>query len=212
MRKGSLMRFFAGLAMLLLGTGCSMLGGRDEPVTYHELRDPGPAPARLAQPRPGTLLLRETEASGMCQSQALLFSRAPGRIDAYQYARWSEAPPRRLHQLLKTRLDAQGLYAATASLGSGVVGDWQLNTRLLECHHDARQSPGMARLSLEAELVRRDRGELVARRTFSVAAPVGEYRADGAATALSAATGEALGQLADWLVGLPLAAPAAADR
>lgn len=212
MGQGSLIRSLAGLAVLLLATGCSMLGGRNEPVTYHELRDPGPVPARVGQPRPGTLLLRDTEASGPCQGAALRFSRAPGRLETYQFARWSEPPPRRLHQLLKNRLDGAGLFAATASLGSGVVGDWQLNTRLLECHHDARQPPGVARLSLEAELVRRDRGQLVARRILSVESPVDEYRASGAAAALSAATGQVLGQLTDWLASLPAAAPAAADR
>lgn len=201
------------LFLLALVTGCSVLSGRDKAVATFELLDPGAAAVtRLPQPRAGTLLLRETEASGPCQAAVLLFSRAPGRLDAYQFARWSEPPPRRLHQLIKARLDGAGIYAATASLGSGVVGDWQLNTRLQECHHDAGQTPGVARFSLEAELVRRDRGQLLARRVFQVQAPVAEYNAEAAATALSAATGQALAQLADWLAGLPAAAATAADR
>lgn len=212
MGRHHLSRRLAVSVLPFLVAACSVLGGRDEPVAYHELRDPGPVSARLAPPRPGTLLLRETEASGPCQGAAMLFSRVPGRLDAYQYARWSEAPPRRLHQLVKARLDAAGVYATVASLGSGVVGDWQLNTRLLECHHDARQSPGVARVSLEAELVRRDRGQLVARRVISAEAPLAQYRAASAATALSAATGQALGQLVDWLAGLPQAAAADAGR
>lgn len=206
-------RCLSVLFLLAVVTGCSVLGGRDKAVTTFELRDPGAAAvSRQPQPRAGTLLLRETEASGSCQAAVLLFSRAPGRLDAYQYARWSEPPPRRLHQLIKARLDGAGLYAAIASLGSGVVGDWQLNTRLLECHHDARQAPGVARLSLEAELVRRDRGQLLARRVFKVEAPAAEYRAEAAAVALSEATGQVLGQLTDWLAGLPAAAATAADR
>lgn len=189
--------FPAVLAALL--AGCGVLGGRGEPVVHYVLRDAAQAPARLAAARPGVLLLRDTEAAGLCQGTRMVFSRAPGRLDTYQYALWNEPPGRRLHQLLKTRLDALGLYAATASLGSGVAGDWQLNTRLLDCRHDTGQPPGVARLSLEAELVRRDGGQLLARRIFTAEAPARQYDAQGAAEAFSQAAGRLLGQVTEWL-------------
>lgn len=179
--------------------GCGILGGRGEPLAHYVLTDAAPPPARLAAPRPGVLLLRETEAAGLCQGNRMVFSRAPGRLETYQYALWNEPPGRRLHQLLKTRLDALGLYAATASLGGGVAGDWQLNIRLLDCRHDAGTPPGVVRLGLEAELVRRDGAVLLARRSFTAEAPAGQHNAQGAAEAFSQAAGRLLTQVTDWL-------------
>lgn len=197
------------LVVAALLTGCSVLGGRDQPVSHFVLEDRSQHPAGALPALTGTLLLRETEAAGLCQGAALVFSREPGRLGLYQYARWTEPLPRRLHQLLKTRLDP---HARVASLGSGVVGDWQLNTRLLECHHDARQSPGQARLSLEVELVDRSRGELRARRTFEATEPLAGYDAGQAAAALSRATSQVLDQVETWLSRQAAAAPAGAAR
>lgn len=180
--------------------GCNILGGRDAPVNYYLLSDQGGSSGRAGTTLHGVLLLRETEAAGLCQGGQMVYSRAPGSLEFYQHARWNEPPARALGQLLKTRLDRLSLFQATAGLGSGVVGDWQLNTRLLECHHDAGEAPGSARLTLEVELVRRDTARLVGRHFFSVAVPAASHDATGAAQAFSLATGRLLDQLTAWLV------------
>lgn len=185
------------LLPLFLG-GCGMLAGRPHPVSHHVLAVP-PAAAQPGTPVATTLLVRDTEAAGMLQGPPLLYSRAPGTLSAYQYARWAEPPAARFNLLLRQRLETAGLYQAVAEMGAGVRGDQQLNTRLLEFHHDAAQSPGQARVALEADLVDRRDGRLLARQRFQARAPAPSHDAAGAAAALGVASGRVMDEVVDWL-------------
>lgn len=190
----------AGLlsALLLLLAGCSLPGKPPTAVSYYVLTDPGPV-----QPSPsthaGTLLLREMEAPPFYQDTALAFSRTPGTRGQYQYAHWSEPVPRRLAWMLRQRLESAAVFAAVAPLGSGVYGDFQLNTRLVDFYHDASQPPGVALMLLEAELVRRADAGLMARRIFVAQVPLQSYDAAGAADALGQAANQVMDELGAWL-------------
>jgi len=190
------------LVLFLLG-GCNMLAGRPHPVTLHVLEPPAGAvhasPAATTKISSAVLLVRDTESPGVFQSLNLVYSRTPGTLSYYQYARWSEMPARRFNTLMRQRLDASGLYGAVAEMGSGVLADYQLNTRLLDFHHDAAQSPGVARVFLEAELVHRRDARLIARRQFKAEAPVPAYDATGAANGLGLASARILDELMVWL-------------
>jgi cholesterol transport system auxiliary component len=143
------------------------------------------------------------EAPPFYQDARLAFSRAPGTRGQYQYAQWSEPVPRRLAWMLRQRLEAAGVFRHVAPLGSGVLGDYQLNTRLIDFYHDASQSPGVALTVLEAELVRRRNGELVDRRIFVAQEPVVSYDAAGAADALGRGANRVMDELAVWLGRAP---------
>ncbi len=190
-------RHWAFLLPLFLG-GCGMLAGRPHPVSHHLLTVP-PAAVQPATPIETTLLLRDTEAAGMLQGLPLLYSRAPGTLSPYQYARWVEPPAARFNLLLRQRLEAANLYLAVAEMGAGVRGDQQLNTRLLAFHHDATQPPGQARVDLEAELVDRRDGRLLARQRFQAQAPAPSHDAAGASAALGVASGRIMDDVVDWL-------------
>lgn len=189
------------LGLLLLGA-CGLNGPRQAP-TWYVLED-------LATPRPGaapvwpeTLLLRETDAPGFYQGTALAYSRAAGSRGHYQYARMTEAPAPRLAQLLLRRLEQAALFQAVAPLGSGVVGGYQLNTRLLDFYHDASQAPGEVVLVLEAELIRRADAHLLARTRVETRAPAPSHDARGAAAAGNVALTQALDRLTAWLAQRP---------
>lgn len=196
-----MMKPFA-LMLLLLGlAGCTLMpAGRPQPVSHHLLTLPAAAPQTPpARPARAVLLVRETETPGAFQSIRLVYSRSPGTLNYYQYARWAETPSRALNAQLRQRLNGAGLYAAVVPLGAGVSADYQLNTRLQAFHHDASTRPGQARVSLEAELVSRSDARLVARQSFLVEAPVASYDARGAAVALGEASGQILDELTAWL-------------
>lgn len=189
------------LALFLLTltlAGCSVMPGPAQPVTYYVLPDPGPV-AASGQVHPGVLLLREMDASSFYQARGLAYSREPGTRAHYQFAQWAELPARRLTWLLRQRLEESGIFATVAPLGGGVIGDYQLNTRLVDFYHDASTRPGSVRLLLDAELVNRAQGRLLARQAFLVQLPVSSYDANGAAEAMGRAANQMVDEIAVWL-------------
>lgn len=189
------------LSLLFLGA-CGMTGPR-QTATWYVLEDQGTARAAPKPVWPGTLLVRETETTTFYQGSALAYSRAPGTRGHYQYARMTELPATRIAQLLRQRLERAALFPAVAALGSGIEGDYQLNSRLLDFYHDAGLAPGIVRLALEAELVRRSDAHLLARIRIETQAPAPSHDARGAAQGGNAALTQALDQLTAWLASRP---------
>lgn len=178
--------------------GCGALPGPARPVTHYVLTDPGPVqPA--ARTLPGVLLLREMDASAFYQEPRLAYSSRPGTRANYEFAYWAELPAKRLTWLLRQRIEASGTVATVAPLTGGIIGDYQLNTRLIDFYHDAATPPGMVLLLIEAELVRRDRGVLVGRRIFVFQEPVASYDAAGAAEAMNRAANRVIDEIVAWL-------------
>lgn len=191
---------YVGFAAILLLSACSLPGARTQAISHYVLEVPAAAapsaPTNAARP---VLLLREAEPGGFSQSLRLVYSRAPGTQAQYQFARWNEAPPKRLHTLLRQRLLASGLYAGVLPLGAGVQGDYQLNFRLLDFFHNAVQTPGSARVALEAELVQRSTARLVGQQLFVAEVPVASQTAAAAAAGLGQASGQMLDAVIAWL-------------
>ena len=196
--KHLLGRKLLALFTLLALAGCSLPGKPRQAVSYYVLTDPGPV-ATSSSTHAATLLLREMEAPPFYQDTRLAFSRSPGTRGQYQFAQWSEPVPGRLGWMLRQRLETAGVYRQVAPLGSGVLGDFQLNTRLIDFYHDVSQAPGMALTMLEAELVRRADGTLVDRRIFVAQVPVASHDAAGAADALGRGANSVMDDLIAWL-------------
>jgi cholesterol transport system auxiliary component len=186
------------LFLTLMLAGCAGLSGSSQPITHYVLSDPGPA-VHLPHSSPGVLLLREMDAPAFYQQLSLTYSREPGTRSRYAFAQWAELPGKRLTWLLRQRLETAGVFSVVAPLSDGVLGDYQLNTRLIDFYHDASVKPGSAFLLVEAELVRRSKGELVARQTFLAQVPVASYDAAGAASAMDSAATEVIDEITVWL-------------
>jgi cholesterol transport system auxiliary component len=194
-----LARRIAALAFALATlAGCTLPGKPKESSTYYVLNDPGPI-QRLAPSRHGVLLIGEMDASAFYQDARLTFSRGATTRGRYQYAYWSEPPARRLSWLLRQRLEAAGVFETVIPVGAGVVGDYQLNTNLIDFYHDAAAAPGTALLILDAELVRRSTATLVEHRIFVAQVPVQSYDAQGAADALGRAANQVIDEVVTWL-------------
>jgi len=202
LRRYLLVCFSVSLSVLLGLSACSLPGARPQAIQYFVLEAPAPvisaAVVKADQPLP-VLLLREAEASVFTQNPRLIYSRSPGTRAYYQYALWTEPPPKRLHTLLRQRLLASGRYAGVVPLGAGVQGDYQLNFRVLEFFHDAAPTPGMARVRLDAELVERGSARLIAQQAFAADVPLTSQDAAAAAVGLGQASSQTLDAMLAWL-------------
>ena len=178
--------------------GCVSLGPQ-EPQRFYVLEAPSTKTGAAATRRNATLLLTPTTASGFYETQEIVYSRSPGTRAYYQRHAWTERPGLRVTELLLTRLDHAASFREVAMALSGVRGELVLDTHLTEFYHDATQAPGDVRVTLVAELSDPIGRKLLARRTFTRAAPVTTYDAPGAVDAFGRATALLLDEVAAWV-------------
>ena len=194
----ALRRMRVGLAILSLG-GCGVLPGTArKPATYFILTDPGPLVFGAFTHR-ATLLLREMDVPAFYQVPRLAYSREAATRNHYEYARWSEPVGQRLTWLLRQRIEGSRVFDSVATLGSGVLGDYQLNTRLVDFYHEASAPPGVVLLVLEAELIHRESARLIDHRLVVSQIPVARHDAAGAADAMGIAANQAIDEVILWL-------------
>lgn len=184
--------------LVMLAAGCASPGSREAQRYFVLEVPPGGAPAAGAA-RAASLVVTPTSASSFYDTQRMVYSRSPGTRAYYQFNGWTESPARQIHELLLSRLDGSGAFRNVATAASGVRGDLVLNTRIEEIYHDAAGAPGSARITLSAELVDPARGALLARRTFSRAAPAAAYEAHGAVQGFGVALGALLDEVVIWV-------------
>jgi cholesterol transport system auxiliary component len=229
MKLNSAAAGLALLALSASLTGCISLGASSAPaVVYYVLNDA--APAAPATPPPATalkdssqyppegysdplrskervesyaptLVVLDTGAGGFYDTDQLIFSRSADTRGQYQFARWTERPGKRFADLMRARLDRQGIWHVSAG-GGYVRSDLLLDTELVEFYHDATRDPGQMRLVLRAELVDMKQRKLLGRRVFEQQVPLASYDAAGAAQASSQAVGRVLDDLSVWLASL----------
>jgi cholesterol transport system auxiliary component len=191
------------VALALALTGCVNLGesSKAPAVVYYVLNDAAPVPAAAAPAAAPTLLVLDTTTGSFYDTDQLIFSHSADTRGQYQFARWTERPGKRFADLMRTRLDRQGVWHV-GSDGGYVRGDMLLDTELVEFYHDATSNPGQMRLVLRAELVDMKQRKLLGRRVFEQQVPLASYDAAGAAQAASLAVGRALDDLTGWLASL----------
>ena len=193
------MKHSAAVLAAALLSGCASVGNLP-PRAYYVLDDlASPGVTSHAARIDRVLLLGEVSASPFYDTQALVFSRAPGQRAYYQFAAWTERPGSRLTQLLTRRLDARGGFRSVAATTAGAKGDFVLNVRLEEFYHDASANPGSVRIELSAELVDRAQRAIVARHRFAQCAPTGGDAAPAAVAAFDRAVTSLLDEVAAWV-------------
>ena len=191
------------VALLAALGGCVNVGGPSNTpaVVYYVLNDVAPPAAVVPLVPPASLpVLRvlDTTAGSFYDSDQLIYSRSADTRGQYQFARWTERPGKRLADLMRTRIERQGVWQVSAT-GGFTRGDVLLDTELVEFYHDAASRPGQLRLVLRAELVNLKQRALMGRRVFEQQVPLTSYDAAGAAQASSQAVSRVLDDLTVWL-------------
>lgn len=172
------------LSAALLG-GCLSAGTRE--ADRYFILEAGPETGALRHSR-SSVLVASTSVSSFYDTQAIVYSRAPGTRAYYQFNHWTDRPQRAIHAQLASRLQA-------GDRKSGLV----LDTHLDEIYHDAAERPGTARIAMTAQLVDPQSRAVLARRTFSHAAPAAGYDAPGAVQGLRRALGALLDEVVAWV-------------
>ena len=194
------MRRLAAVVTPMLLAAC--IGSRSHEVLRYHVLEPPTATSTSSEasaPRDATLLVAPTTAASFYDAQEIAYSPAAGARAYYQFNNWTESPSQRINTLLLDRLERSGSFRTVADATSGVRGALLLSTHVAELYHDATAEPGVARVTIIAELMDSARRELVGRRTFSRSAPAASYDAAGAARGFGEAVGEALDDVVAWV-------------
>lgn len=187
------------LLVLLSLSACSLVGGF-QAVDEHLYRIPAVSVEPVAARREGVqLVVKDMQSDVFLNSQKIIFSADGIEQGFYQYANWAEPPPKRFTTLLLMALDQAALFQSATSISAGAIGNYQLNTVMLECFHDTSSKPGKARIKVRAELVEALSRKLVAQRLFETDVELKSYDARGAVDGISEAMQKMIREIVGWL-------------
>ena len=162
----------AGCVLLLLLSGCSMLGGKPkEPVTVFAL-DPR-IEADASWPTVSwQLVLNTPTASRMDDSTRITVRPTPNEVQVYKGANWAKRPSEMLGDAVLRALEDSGKIAAVARQGSGIGSDYKLVLDIRRFESDyAGQAVPAATIEVNAKLLHGQDPQVVLSRTFLRAQP-----------------------------------------
>jgi len=191
------------LLCLPLG-GCATLaalGTAAEVRDVYELQVPAVAPqqGRLR----GEIVVEEPVASGALNTDRIMIRPGPLQAQYLPEARWADPAPRMLQTLLLRSLAETGAFRSVGRRPVGSLGDYAVLTELTDFEaiaSDAATGGPAVRVRVMVRLVRERDASVVARQTFSAAAPAAGTDVTALVSAFDEATQGLLTELVAWLV------------
>ena len=182
-------------------TACSMLAGRREDLTVYApiLAQHAASPARAA--RAWALSIAEPHAISPLDGTHIAVMPAAGEVQTYKGARWRDASPVLIQQLLLQAFrDSAGL-AGVGMPTSALRADFMLLSDLPDFQAEYRhaKAPTIV-IRLNAQVVDNSTGRAVASRTFAVEEPGAGEGMPEVFAAFQAALNKLLAQVVDWTV------------
>jgi cholesterol transport system auxiliary component len=162
------------LALLVAALpACSLLGGKKAPP-------PQFAPVAQAAPDPSwprvdtQLTIEPVQIARPYDSMRIAVRPTPQELQVYKGGVWAQRPSEMLTASLLRTLEESGRLRAVARAGTGVTGDFRLllDVRRFEADYAGGAMP-QATIEVSAKLLRSDRAEVMASRTFLQAEPAG---------------------------------------
>jgi len=146
-----------------------------------------------------SLLVAKPSASAMLDSDRIAVRPEAGVITVYKGAAWTDPAPDLVQTALLRRFEDSGKILSVARPGSGVRGQFQLQTDL-RVFESAYTSPGRpeAQVEIYAKLVNAANGEVVAARTFRATEAASSENIGSVVDAFGAALGRATDQIVGW--------------
>jgi cholesterol transport system auxiliary component len=162
----------AACALLVLLSGCSLLGGKPkEAITVFSL-DPRVAAEASWPTVPWQLALNTPTASRMDDSVRITVRPSPHEVQVYKGASWSKRPSEMLGDAVLRALEDSGKIAAVARQGSGIGSDYKLLLDIRRFESDyAGQAVPAATIEVNAKLLHGQDPQVVLSRTFLQAQP-----------------------------------------
>ncbi len=195
------------LLLVMLLSGCSILGSKTPPTIY------APDPHVMADPSWPTvkwqLALAHPDAARMVDTLRIAVRPTPGELEVYQDASWAKTPSEQIESTVLRTLEDSGRIAAVARQGSGIAADYTLLTEVRRFEADyAGNAVPAATIEVTVKLLHATDQDIVASQTFLQAVP-----ASGTSTAAVAqAFGTALGAITHDIAGWTLTTGNARER
>jgi cholesterol transport system auxiliary component len=191
------------LAKVLLATtlaaslsACSILGGSKDPVA---ILDPIPASTPIDAPAAQwSLLVLRPLAGNVLDSERIVVRPAPGALQVYKGAAWSDTAPDLVQTSLMRAFEDSGKILSVARPGGAVRGDFQLSTDLRAFESVYEGASPVAVIELQARLVRVTDGQAVAAKTFRVREPTQGTDVESVRAAFARALGKLDADVVGW--------------
>ncbi|MEO8459288.1 MAG: ABC-type transport auxiliary lipoprotein family protein [Dokdonella sp.] len=190
---------FSALA-LLVGGGCSLLASKSEPYAIYSPQLTVPTETSDAAPVAWQLVVDTPTASDALDTTRIVVMAAPGVLQVYPAARWSDPAPRLLRNLMIQSFQQTGRIAGVGDSGSGLRADYALATDLHEFQIDFSKGAPQAVIRLNAKLLDYAVNRVVTAQSFDATVPAGGTDGSAAATALQAALNDALPKITQWVL------------
>jgi len=192
-------------ALLVLSccvAACGVIPKR-EPIAIFEPTRASSAPDASWQQANWSLLVSKPAASALLDNDRIAVRPAQGEITVYKASAWTDTSPDLVQSALVRRFEDSGKILSVARPGSGVRGDFVLQTELRE-FESVYVSAGRpeVRVEIYAKLVKNADGSVVAARAFRQTAEPSTEDVSSVADAF----GAALSRTTDEIVGWTLAA------
>lgn len=186
------------LALVAALCSCGILPKREPMQMYEPAITKSAAPAEWPQAN-WSLLVAKPVAGQWLDSDRISVRPAPGAVQVYKGASWSESVPDMVQTALLRKLEDSGRILSVSRPGAGVRGEYQLLTeiRAFESVYAQAGQP-QARIEIYAKLVHTADGHAVAARSFVESEASGSEEVPAVIDAFSRSMERVTSQIAGW--------------
>ncbi len=181
--------------MLMLLSGCALIGGGSKPLDTYELTAPTSGEHRG---RGRTqVLIAEPSALKALDGQNIVIKPAPGAIQFLKGAQWADRLPKVVQARLAETFQRSGRFAGVGKPGEGLAIDYQIivEIRSFEIRLDGGER---ADVELFVRILNDRNGVVRASKSFTASAPVSGAGNDAYVGALDNAFGQAAIDIVSW--------------
>lgn len=184
--------------VVLLAASCSVLPKR-EPITIYQPVRAASVPSPDWPAASWSLLVSRPVAGTQIDSERINVQPAPGTLQVYKSAAWSDAAPDLLHMALMRGFEESGKILSVSRSGGGVRGQYQLLTEL-RSFQSVYSQPGQPEVVVEvfARLVHTTDGRVIAARSFRQAEPAAAEEVGAVVEAFSRALDRSTAEIVGW--------------
>jgi cholesterol transport system auxiliary component len=204
-------RFGVYMAVLSL-SACSMLQPKSTtPSSFYALEyaKPGapssgpPSAARFALTSAPTLIISPVRAASGFDSQRIIYTREPHKLEYFSHNEWIDTPARMLGPLMVASIEQTGTFRAVVMTPGSAGGELRLDTEIVRLQQDFQTKPSRVYFTLRVYLVDEKTRKVVAWRAFDSQVPASSDDPRAGVVAANRAVQSVLEELSQFLVQRP---------
>lgn len=193
------LRFWLTTLAVLWLAGCSFAPSAPPPTTY-VLDAVSATTARRAQPSGKVLLVGTPQARPGFDSAGIAYSLKPLALAYYSKSQWADTPARMLEPLLVRSLEQTGVFKAVLAPPTPALGEYRLETDIIQLVQEFYQKPSQVRLTVRAKLFDLNSGHVLGTQLFEAIIPAASEDALGGVRAANRALADVLTQTTDFVI------------